>query len=406
MCFNFFCERPTLPLENQVYTDIYMSQHQLEYYLDRLAEGSITKEEWKILHELAMRPEHADAFATVLDQQLATLAANGAVYPDVIANVQQGVQQQIIREKGLRLVSRRFLRYAAAIILLASAATGFLMWNNGQKNPVQQADVAPGGARAVLTLGDGTTIVLDDAADGRLAQQGGAFIVKLSNGQIAYNTNSASSSVGLINKISTPKGGQYQITLPDGTKAWLNAASSITFPSMFKADKRKIQIEGEVYLEVAKDESKPFIVEVKERLNVEVLGTSFNINSYADEGNIKTTLLEGRVRVSPPAGPSVTLRPGQQAIAAATLKVIDHANIDQAVAWKNGIFSFQNTDIRQVMKELERWYDIQVKYEGDIPRRQFGGQLSRDLKLSQIIQILSDMEVKFKIEGKTLIVSN
>jgi len=274
------------------------------------------------------------------------------------------------------------------------------------------SDVLPGGNKAVLTLAGGQTIILDSVANGSLAVQGNAKITKLANGQLTYTAGGNPGAQVLYNTMTTPRGGEYKIRLPDGTDVWLNCASSITYPTAFTGKDRSVRITGEAYFEVAKDAFKPFHVKAGD-MEVEVLGTHFNINSYSDEESIKTTLLEGSVRVSGDGKESVILRPRQQAVimpsergsSGAGIKIVSNADTQQAVAWKDGLFRFNQADLPTVLRQLSRWYDVTIKYEGTIPASHFKGELQRDLTLAQVTSILSEMEVKFRIEGKTLVVT-
>lgn len=308
---------------------------------------------------------------------------------------------------------RRHWRVAASIALLLLA--GGYFWLGSRPASTELADtavpelviphdIAPGGNKAALTLGDGSVITLDDAKIGELAQQGSARIVKLANGQLSYTVLNAGSDEVFYNTMTTPRGGQYQLTLPDGTGVWLNASSSITYPSVFTDDQRKVTISGEAYFEVAPDKDKPFLVSVNETV-VEVLGTHFNVNAYPEEGSIKTTLLEGAVKVI--SGDRLQrLSPGQQAQAypKGELKLIRNADIEQAVAWKNGLFYFNNTDLQTVMNQLARWYNVEVAYAGEIPKGEFSGKIGRSLTLSQVLKVLAQTRVKFSIEEGNRIV--
>jgi transmembrane sensor len=304
------------------------------------------------------------------------------------------------------------------IVILASAAI-FLLNKKDKDIPAASGnkslanDVAPGGNKAVLTLANGSRITLDSVANGELAVQGKAKVIKLANGRLLYSESNGDSATMMYNTMSTPRGGQYQLQLPDGTQVWLNAASSITYPVAFTGNERKVTITGEAYFEVAHNPDKPFHVQVNS-MDVEVLGTHFNINAYADEEMIKTTLLEGSVKLSSliPLSTvnrqlSSTLKPGQQAQYknADAIQIIDHANIDQAIAWKNGLFNFYQSDLQAVMRQLSRWYDVEIKYEGDIQPRRFWGKIQRDLNLSEVLEILKETQVHFKLEGKTIIVT-
>jgi ferric-dicitrate binding protein FerR (iron transport regulator) len=246
---------------------------------------------------------------------------------------------------------------------------------------------------------------LDSAANGMLATQGASQVIKQDNGQLAYTSDKQAHTAALLyNTLSTPRGGQYRLTLPDGTGVWLNAASSITYPTAFAAHERKVSVTGEAYFEVAKDKSKPFHVQVND-MEVTVLGTYFNINAYTDEADIKTTLLEGSVNISK-GGDTKLLRPGQQAQAgnAAAIRVVDDVNTSQVVAWKNGLFDFKDADLKAVMRQLERWYDIEVEYKGAVSGYAFRGKLQRSLNLTQVLHILDEMEVKYTLQGRVLTV--
>jgi ferric-dicitrate binding protein FerR (iron transport regulator) len=276
-------------------------------------------------------------------------------------------------------------------------------------------DILPGSNKALLTLSDGTTITLDSAASGAIAQQGSSSIIKTPAGEIVYNAKGLPGGEVMMNTMSTPRGGQYRLTLPDGTTVWLNAASSITFPAAFTGNDRKVKVTGEVYMEVVKNDKMPFRVDVDGRTAVEVLGTSFNINSYTDEGAIVTTLIEGKVRVLPgniavsasAERQSATLRPGQQAFQpnnTTTVNISNNANMEQVLAWKNGIFSFTGKSFPSAMKDIERWYDIQVSYEGAIPTIKLKGEMDRGVQLTDLIRFLQGFGLQVALKGRTLVV--
>jgi ferric-dicitrate binding protein FerR (iron transport regulator) len=208
-----------------------------------------------------------------------------------------------------------------------------------------------------------------------------------------------------LNTITTPRGGQYQVVLPDGSKVWLNAASSIEFPTSFTGNTRNVSITGEAYFEVAKNAAKPFLVKTN-RAVIEVLGTHFNVMAYDDEAEMKTTLLEGAVKVKS-GSTSNYLRHGQQAVLNATgqTRVLDDVDVDDATAWKNGIFQFNDAGIEVIMRQASRWYDVNVSYEGQIPVKQFTGRISRKVKASELLNMLAYTGVKFRIEGKNIIVT-
>ena len=268
----------------------------------------------------------------------------------------------------------------------------------------------------MLTLANGSTIILDSAHDGTLAQQGTTKIIKLDGGALAYRA--ATDSRGQTteqtgyNTIATPRGGQYRIILPDGSKVWLNAASSLRFPAAFAGNERTVELTGEAYFEIAKNAEKPFHVRVPsggtdgKDMDVEVLGTSFNVMAYANEEKIHTTLLEGKVKVKQGAL-AENLSPGREAIvdqATHAMEVAD-GNIEQAVAWKDGLFRFKETDIRELMRQVERWYDVDVVYRTTRGDQDFTGVVSRNKNVSILLHMLElTGTVHFKIEGKRIIV--
>jgi ferric-dicitrate binding protein FerR (iron transport regulator) len=271
----------------------------------------------------------------------------------------------------------------------------------------KEKGIKPGGQKAILTLSDGSKIVLDSAGNGLLTKQGGANIIKIANGQLQYIANQANSSETVYNTMSTPVGGQYQLVLPDGSNVWLNSSSSITYPTSFSRNERGVQITGEAYFEVAHDKTKPFHVSVN-GMNVEVLGTHFNINSYDNESAIKTTLLEGKVKVTK-GNASILIAPGQQAVAEnlsneLTVKK-DGVDLDQVIAWKNGKFIFLDDDIKSIMRQLERWYGITVSYSENVTNEEFVGIISRNVNLSQILDMLEKTgRVSFTIRDRNITV--
>lgn len=275
-----------------------------------------------------------------------------------------------------------------------------------QHKPVKH-DVAPGGNKALLTLSNGSQIVLNDVRNGVIANQGQTRLNKAKDDQLVYEApagpaNSADTS---YNTITTPRGGQFQIVLSDGSKVWLNAASSITFPTTFTSTERRVSITGEVYFEISKNKHLPFRVVAGKQI-VEVLGTHFNINAYADEPGIKTTLIEGRVKVS--AGNNTAmLKPTQQSNISNNgsdkigISVVD---TDDIIAWKSGNFVFEKAEMPFIMRQVARWYNVDVKYEGNITQRRFTGSISRNVNLSELVKMLKYTGVKFKIEDKTITV--
>jgi len=336
-------------------------------------------------------------------------------YSDIKKEINTGKKSETVPVKSI--LKKRWYRLAAAAVLILVATGTYLLVNKtgkqqqivGQQQPAN--DIAPGDNKAVLTLADGSSIILDKAANGTLTQQGKAKILKLNDGQLAYNTlkdplTSLSTAEVLYNTITTPRGGQYQLVLSDGSKVWLNAASSLRFPAAFAGKERKVELTGEGYFEVAKNASMPFKVDIAGKGEVEVLGTHFNINAYVDEATINTTLLEGKVKVMSSVS-SELLYPGQQAQLNSNgqISLNENVNAEEVVAWKNGKFVFENADIKSIMRQLERWYDVDVTFNGNITTEEFVGIISRNVNVSQILKMLEKTgTVRFEIEGKRILV--
>lgn len=304
---------------------------------------------------------------------------------------------------------RRLWRYAAAAVFILTAAAAIWLFLPGRRTENSQvakqglhiSDVQPGSTAATLTLSDGSKILLDSAGTGVLAREDNTLISK-DNGQLVYHTGEAGQGTSL-NTLTTGRAQQYQVILPDGSRVWLNAASSLRFPAAFAGAQRTVELTGEGYFEVSHDAKKPFYVKVA-GMEVEVLGTHFNINAYDDEPVIKTTLLEGAVKVSGP-GRQVLLSPGQDAsYSGGEIKVQNNADIGMAVAWKNGVFEFNDASIETVMRQIARWYDVTVEYKGRISQR-FTGSIYRNSRASEVFKILEENgTVHFTIDGKNVIV--
>lgn len=333
-------------------------------------------------------------------------------------------------EKKPLTISFKWIAVAASLILLFSV--GFYIYHatyhshEAQMARLRAHDIKPGGNKAMLTLADGTQIALNDQANGEIAKQAGASIIKTADGQLIYTVKDKPAGEVSSNTISTPRGGQYQVNLPDGTKVWLNAMSSLTFPTVFTGNRRLLRLKGEGYFEVAKLETKegetgkdkargmPFMV-VTDKQTVLVSGTHFNINSYADEERTTTTLLEGSVHVASLENrqspkfmiKAVTLKPNQQAEFSNGQLKVRQANVEEAVAWKNGRFKFSNENIESLMRKVARWYDVDIEYKGKISKEGFGGQVSRSRNVSEVLEVLQLTRlVHFEIEGRRIIVSS
>ncbi|MFC0515306.1 FecR family protein [Mucilaginibacter angelicae] len=385
-----------------------MDEANKQYFIQILTKyrlGETTPEEIKFLEAYYNLFELNDGLIT--DE-------NEADYLYLKDAIKAAVDERIAQyeKKPVTMPSRSgWIRYAvaASILLFISVGAYFFIRSNHKTDNFTAntyKNIKPGGNKATLTLANGSTISLDDATKGQIAKQAGVKITKTADGQIVYQADAAGQGQAVQNTVTTPKGGQYKIILPDGTNVWLNAASSITYPTVFKGTERVVTLNGEGYFEVTKNKAMPF--RVKSALQtIEVLGTHFNINAYADEALVKTTLLEGSVKVMS-ATNSIIIVPGEQAVINRTGNGAigkQQANPDKEVAWKNGVFSFADEDIREVMRQVSRWYDIDVVYEGDIPRDKFFGEISRSSNLADVFRILELNNMKFTVEGKTVKVS-
>lgn len=330
------------------------------------------------------------------------------------------ITQRKLQNRAKVIQLRNWYRYGAAAVVLLLAGAVWIFTHNAKTNKSTagnnstiaiQKDIAPGTTKAVLTLADGRKINLDSAGDAKLAEQAGITISK-ENGQLVYKQNGSATNATEYNTLATAKGETFVAQLADGTLAWLNAGSSIRYPVSFSGSERVVDISGEVYFEVRHDASKPFHVRVLRQndtpLDIQVLGTHFNVNDYADEEMIKTTLVEGSVKISARDKIKI-LKPRQQAqVSNGTnekdIRVISDVNTDEVIAWKNGLFNFNGADIPTAMRQLARWYNIDVVYEGEIPRDKFRGKVQRKFNLSQSLEILERAGLKFKVEGRKLIV--
>jgi transmembrane sensor len=391
-----------------------MSTDRLHFLLDSYAGGNCTAEQIQELHQLLQD----DWTRIQLGQQVPAIDWE-RMYEEIMASTKEKPTPVV------QLTKRWWFAAAAIIVLAASTVIVVSLTSNSRRKPVFAGhnEIPPGGNRAILTLGNGEQIVLDSAHKGLLTQQGNTRVIQTDSGTLAYTMLNGKQTDVVYNMLTCPRGGQYKVQLPDGTDVWLNSSSSIRYPTAFPNQERKVEITGEAYFEVARDEARPFVVEVG-NVETKVLGTHFNINSYVNEESVKTTLLEGKIVVALHSGRQVksdeflVLKPGQQAVALPllpasfdksdrkmqSLSLVNDVNVEQVVSWKNGLFSFNQADLTTVLRQLERWYNIDVRYTGNVPVRHFTGELSRDLTLSQVISVLSEMDVKFKIEGKTLTV--
>ncbi|PRD47818.1 FecR family protein [Sphingobacterium haloxyli] len=311
----------------------------------------------------------------------------------------------------------RLMRYAAiftGVVILAGLPFYFSVDKTEDDRLATDTNIPailPGSDKAILRLGDGSTVSLSSADEGKIIKQDGIEIRKTGDGMIIYSPEKTVASEIVYNSLETPKGGQYSIILPDGSKAWLNAASSLTYPIYFNDSERRVKMSGEVYFEVAKLPSNttkgnvPFVVETAKQ-EVQVLGTHFNVNAYADGSFTETTLIEGSVRViAKESGHAVLLRPGQQALLDKQIRV-QSANVHEKIAWKNGEFIFEKDALGNILKQLARWYDVEIDCPEHLQRKKFSGIVSRNMPLPTVIEMIrSTREINIEIKGRRLIVS-
>ncbi len=402
-----------------------MSQDKLEHLLSLYVEGRISREDYEQLFDrLKNNPddEHVNSAIDHIFRKMKTYAVltdneKEVIYQNIISNKRFDSSGQE-DEDGFnmrRIGNWKRIMVAASVLLLISTALYF--YTNRIRTPqlVQRIQpvapkvISPGGDKAVLTLSDGSRIILDNAKNGVLANQEGVSIQKTSDGKLLYTFSNSDKVVKagdihvIYNKIETPRGGKYEVNLPDGSKVWLNASSSLRFPALFAGKTREVELTGEAFFDVAKNPDKPFKVITKDQV-VEVLGTQFNINSYSDEGPIKTTLIEGSVKIIY-KDQVVLLSPGEQFRPQSSIAKVIPADTEEVVAWKKGYFLFKNEDIKSIMRKLSRWYDVDVSYSGEIPGVGFGGNISRSKDISEVLNVLQlTNAVHFKVDERRITV--
>ena len=380
-----------------------MTEQQLSKLIEKYLSGSASEEE-RIKVERWY--ESFDAYEMGFDEE-----ENKESFLRSWLRVQEKIADTEVKEENLDIQPKYKVLYrwaAIAAILILISGTYFLVNKNGDRGiAVQQIknDFKPGGNKAVLTLGNGQKIVLDSSNKGLLSMQGNTKVLKLNKGLLSYKTEGEKQKTKkqvkvTFNTISTPRGGKYEVVLPDGSKVWMNAGSFLKFPTSFVGDKRVVEMTGEAYFEIAPNQDIPFEVEVK-GMTVKVLGTHFNIRAYEEDKGIRTALLEGKVSVAAGEGQKVVLDPGQRAIwdMNGDLAVEKIKNQQQIMAWKNGLFWFESSGIDEVMRKLSRWYDVDIEIKGSIPDL-FTGSIPRKLSFSEVFEVLQKTgSVHYEIEG-------
>lgn len=383
-----------------------MDTEKLKYLLKKYNSRSATPEEKRLVEDWYERV--GTEIPAMAEDELLPLKEN--IFSQVKANITSNKPKS--RNSIALSFMRAHLSKAAVLTALIMGAAYFYFKQPKLKSTANQIvqvkkEIKPGGDNAILQLADGSTITLNEAANGHLANQQGIKVTKTKSGELVYSvTNQTSQNRAMLNTVSTPKGGQYHLILVDKTEVWLNSGSSITFPTAFSGKDRKVKITGEVYFEVAKDKTKPFIVNTN-RSEISVLGTHFNINAYPDEEAEATTLLEGSVKVKRNQE-MVLLKPGQQASIDHRAQRINLREIDNPeaiIAWKNGYFQFERADLASVMRQISRWYDADVRYNGAFPVKEYTGKIPRKVGVNKLIEMLSYSGIHCTINNNQIIVN-
>jgi transmembrane sensor len=389
-----------------------MDKQLFERLLEKYLVGDSTAGETRQLFRALEQEENRLQWARAIDEYFAASETGIPGDPAVREILQARLTEAIRRADAATPIRRSIVwRYAAAAaVLLAITATWIITRRPSFPAAIHYAnDVAPGRNKAILTLAGGRQIVLDDSHTGHIAAEGNVNIVKLDSGRVAYHESGQRSVAITYNTIATPRGGQYQLTMTDGTKVWLDAASTLRFPTAFTGQQREVELTGQAYFEVAHRDHMPFHVRVT-GAGIEDLGTHFNVQAYADEPVVKTTLLEGSVRITGAGAaaspePGLVLKPGQQAEQQdGKITLVPDADPDQAIAWKNGRFDFDGP-LSETMRQVARWYDVDLQYQGNIANARFVVQISRQEKISEVLKMMEMTQgVHFTIEGRKIVI--
>ncbi|MEO5998872.1 MAG: FecR domain-containing protein [Chitinophagaceae bacterium] len=390
-----------------------MPSPRLEYLFDRYVHFACSKEEEQELMVLLTQPEHEALAKRLVDETLKNTGVEirmpGEMAASMLENILQKKDALVVSINNRRGHATLWLRVAAAaVVVFVLVNYGLIEKKDDSKEMVARAiekkvPIVPGGKRAMLTLSDGSTIVLDSMQNGILRHEN--TTINKQDDVLMYNKAISGPSTQITyNTLFTPRGGQYNVVLSDGSRVWLNAESSLHFPTAFTGSTREVELKGEAYFEVAKSARMPFNVKV-DGMIVHVLGTHFNVKAYSDENTIKTSLLEGSVKIIRDDRFEL-LNPGRQAVLDKKQDNIEVAEADMSavMAWKNGLFQFEGADIITIMREIGRWYNVEIVYAGKVPVHSFEGKISRNAELSDVLQILALSDVKFSVEGRKIIV--
>lgn len=376
-----------------------MQNNRLSYLFERYLNGTSTTAEDIELSTYILAPEHASTIERLKEEFWEKTKGEPMVNEEAEKHLQRILQPSI---RKTSFISWKRMAVAASLILAISTASYFIFFHKETKKEelvkVESKDIEPPKqSKAIITLADGKTVSIDSFTT---LTQNNVSLIKTADGRIVYT---GKSSEVVYNTLANPRGSKViNMQLADGSYVWLNAGSSITYPIAFAGNERKVAITGEAYFEVAHDATKPFYVS-KGAMQVQVLGTHFNVNAYDDEMDVKVTLLEGSVQVDNKNSTEV-LMPGQQAQMVEGIKVVNSVNLEEVMSWKNGYFGFDNTDLQTVMRQIARWYDVEIVYEGKMPEMKFGGEISRNSTVSEVLKILEKSKVRFRIEGRKIVI--
>ncbi len=396
-----------------------LPENRINYLLEAWIKRTSTEAEEQELFNWLVDTNDTSALKTKVQQMLLQDHPNVETSNVDWSQLYHEALSQAKKAESLKAIVRRFpwTRIAAAAVILIFLSLGaYWIYHKNYSSELVFKDLEkpkdikpPSINKTTITLADGTRITLDSFQNGSLAKQGNVLINKTSKGEVAYTINAGQPAQSLVwNTLTVPRGSQIvSLTLADGSKVWLNSESSLHYPVAFTGDERLVEITGEAYFEVAKDAHKKFIVSGS-GIKTEVLGTHFNVNTYADEEAAKVSLLEGSVKVglANDSHLSAIIKPGQQAAFAPNAKVIVHDAIDaeEVIAWKNNLFFYDGADLHAVMRQVARWYNVDIKYEGNIPAKSIAGQISRNVNISQLLKMIElTGGVHFTIEGNTII---
>ncbi|QEC42150.1 FecR family protein [Pseudobacter ginsenosidimutans] len=386
----------------------------IQTLLDKCAKNTATESEWQELQSLLDDPGEPGVTTLLKEYWNERSPVFSEAETEGLANaVMTEIRHRFPQPAGKRVLLMKFWWAAASVILLLGLGTWYFVYQQELTSKTTVASVPellPANDGPVLTLANGKQFVLDSMSNGMIAREQGA-VINWVDGKVVYESASTSKGELIYNTMSTPKGRQFQIVLPDGTVAWLNAESSIEFPTAFSGRYRDVSITGEVFFEVAKKSTTPFRVNIGKQAQIQVLGTSFNVNAYANESQILTTLLSGSIKlVTATNKTGVVLTPGEQAQLTvaqgiSTLKLEKNADIERVMAWKKGVFNFEGLRLQEILRQMERWYEFKVVYKKSPSDMVYRGGIDRNVKFSEILEVFKEMGVSFEWDGKTLVVN-